>query len=35
MAATLTAEDGSGDPEANSYIEVEWADTYHENRGNA
>jgi len=35
MAATLTDEDGSGDPEANSYIEVEWADTYHENRGNA
>jgi hypothetical protein len=33
-SVTLVAEDGSGDPTANSYIDVAFADTYHSNRGN-
>jgi len=34
MPITIVAEDGSGDPDANSYIDVDFADTYHDNRGN-
>jgi hypothetical protein len=34
MPITIVAEDGSGDPAANSYVEITFADTYHNNRGN-
>lgn len=35
MPITITAEDGSGNPSANSYIAASFADSYHVNRGNA
>lgn len=35
MAAIFTPEDGSGLPNSNSYIDVAYADQYHEDRGNA
>lgn len=34
MAAIFTPEDGSGLPDSNSYIDLAFADQYHEDRGN-
>lgn len=35
MAITLVVEDGSGNPDANSYTDISFLDQYHSDRGNA